>query len=184
MPIEIKITDITLLTLEQIDKLHSYLIDSHKPSNPSADLDTSELLDEARTEIKQDPFLSGLPITILLEARKKETKPKKKQKINTEFTPEEVAETSEFDCPTIESETPPPPYPDILKVTHVEDPEALYQDLIAYVLENTKTKKLHFDQTMAIVTRFGLINLNSLPQSPHLIPAVFAAFKELLECKT
>jgi hypothetical protein len=166
MPIEIKITDIKSLTIEEIDQLHSYLIDTHILNN------TSKLLD---TEPKA-AYETNLPEnTTLLK-----TANKKKRKTNDSFTSEEVTETMALSSPTRDSVVPPPPYPNILEVATVEDPQAAYDELIAYVLENTKMKKLHFDQTMAIVTRFGLINLNSLPDSPHLIPAVLAAFKELL----
>ena len=56
--------------------------------------------------------------------------------------------------------------------------EPKYEEVIAFVLENTRTKKLTFDRVMEIVQQFEIPNLNALVEFPHLIGAVYEALRE------
>lgn len=55
-----------------------------------------------------------------------------------------------------------------------------YDDLIAYVLENTRTKKLTFDKVMALVKQFDVPNINSLQEQPEKITPFYTALESLI----
>jgi hypothetical protein len=183
MPIEIKITDIKSLTIEEIDQLHSYLISTH----------TAKQIDHSTTEPKT-AYETNLPenTTLLKTASKKKHKPIEEQTTtrNDSFTPEEKAEvlplenapqTEVVELSAAEVFAPPPPYPNILSVGAVEDPTEARDELVAYVLEATRMKKLTFDQVMQVLAKYCETNLNGLDKYPHLIAPIRAAFEEIVK---
>jgi hypothetical protein len=66
--------------------------------------------------------------------------------------------------------------PEVSKKRKKREPK--YEEVIAFVLENTRTKKLTFDRVMEIVQQFEIPNLNALVEFPHLIGAVYEALRE------
>jgi len=172
MPIEIKITDIHTLTLNEIDHLHHFLLTypvAKQIDNPPIDIEPQE---------PPKPKKKRKPIEDQTTTR------------NDSFTPEEKAEVLQLeDAPQTEVVelsaaevfAPPPPYPNILTVGSVEDPTEARDELVAYVLEATRMKKLTFDQVMQVLATFCDTNLNGLDKYPHLIAPIRAAFEEIVK---
>jgi hypothetical protein len=56
-----------------------------------------------------------------------------------------------------------------------------HADLIAYVLENTRTKKLKFEQVIALAAKFGVSNINELDKHPELLAPFYNELTEVVE---
>lgn len=134
MTIEIKITDVKNLTIEQINTLTEFLIKSSEA-----------------TEIKSS------------EAG--ETKTRKRR------TVKEVTN----DILHVEENVPPPPTPE---PPSLPTTPLTYEEVIAFVLENTRENRLEFDHVMAVVHKFEIPNINSLNNFPDLIMPVYLALKK------
>ena len=75
------------------------------------------------------------------------------------------------------STTPSLSVPDGIPVDVRQD--VTYQELISYVLENTRTKQLDYSRVMDILKVFEVPNLNALENTPHLISAIYQSVKEI-----
>ena len=54
-----------------------------------------------------------------------------------------------------------------------------YDELIAHILEITRTKVVTYEKAMGIVYTFGISNLKELSERPELITPIFKALKEI-----
>jgi hypothetical protein len=165
MPIEIKITDILHLSMHEINTLTQYLINSAFPScdvlnteKPKAKRKQKANSDHTVIKILDVPvatdYLSGEVVTLAVKT--------------TDTAIEQLTKDVEADAAP---STPSPP---------LEVKEPPQYDLVQYVVEHTRTKKLTFDSVMAVLQRFGVINLNSLSDTPQFIEPIFQALKEIV----
>jgi hypothetical protein len=70
--------------------------------------------------------------------------------------------------------TPEPPTPPT-------PPQSItYEELIAFVLENTREKRLDFDKVMSLVAEFDIPNINALSGYPELVNPFFKRLKETI----
>lgn len=163
MSIEIKITDIARLTLEEIDSLYKYLLESAKPLQIQASFtplhescrtcDEEEIVPDAITELNGQAFRYGKPV----KTRKKRT-PK----------PVPLATSTPHDIPT-------PVYVEEATVSYT------YEELIAFVLEGTRTHQLTFDKVMTVLNFYNIPNLNSVNEYPQFINEIYNALRETMK---
>jgi hypothetical protein len=102
------------------------------------------------------------------------------------FVQEPIEDKKEIKKPTRKTKTVPVVEP-LEPVECVSLPPATqevtprtYDDLIAYVLENTRTKKLTFDKVMALVKQFDVPNINSLQEHAEKIEPFYTALENLI----
>lgn len=161
MPIEIKITDLTNLTKREINQLQTFL----------------RVLD---SEVTDPSSFESFASTVLRETQdsQEEAKPRKKRK-NKSSTEEIVNSPDENEWSLKNSMfTEEELKTDEIPSSHA-DVDITFDDLIAYVLEATRTKIVSYEEVMNLLSKFEVPGLNELKNFPHLINPFYKALKEM-----
>jgi hypothetical protein len=150
MSIKIILSDLKNITPEEMADLNAYL----KAVQLRVDSDSQVVVSEGVGALSfvQEP----------IEDKKEIKKPTRKTKTVPVVEPLEPVE-----CVSL-----PPATQEVTPRT--------YDDLIAYVLENTRTKKLTFDKVMALVKQFDVPNINSLQEHAEKIEPFYTALENLI----
>ena len=151
MPIKIILSDLKNISPEDMADLNAYI----KAVQLRADSDSQVVVSEGVGSLSyvQEP----------IEDKKEIKKPTRK----TKTTSPVVEPLEPVECVSL-----PPSTQEVTPRT--------YDDLIAYVLENTRTKKLTFDKVMALVKQFDVPNINSLQEHPEKIEPFYTALENLI----
>jgi hypothetical protein len=190
MPIKIVITDPSSLTQVEINDLRDYLLIAARNATQEATIkDANDFLPTLQDVVKNDTPKAESKV------RKKRTPPPPPLKdLPTQPLDEDAfrehCNPVDGHLPIFVKDCPPPPAiePPVAGATLMQDgdwmnpeePEISYEELVAYVLEITRTKKADYQAAMLLIQKYGLMNLNELANSPHLINPLYRSLKELV----
>lgn len=157
MPIEIRITDVSALTAIEVGELNAYLLNSVRRNEQ----------DKQTTHIQFEPSVDVDVLNLTdIPVQPSPIKTRKKRKVKEEQQP--VTFNPELKEADVFPQIPPPPLEEIT-----------YTQLIAYVLEAVRDKKIAYDKVMEVVGQFQIPNLNELNKYPHVINPIYKKLKEL-----
>ena len=199
MTIEIKITDISKLSSYEVNKLHTFLLDmvSSKEFN-NAFANHAEVKEDERDDVLSANLDGTVSYTPPLKSRKK-----RKSAPNVDKAPDGYTLTS-FETVPLEkvaetinkyATTPPSPLPCVGAGSVLLDdspwgtPEpasdVTQDELVAYVLEATRNKKLKLDDVMQVISGYDIptLSLNSIGNHPELIRPVYLKFKGIVDAR-
>lgn len=151
MSIEIKITDVSNLTVPEINSLTIYLL-------------TASGNDHVLNELKDFEL-------VIKESKTDNERKKRKRKAKSEpesFQLSSVIPLDEF----IESNSEPIFDPIQQLQKDIESEPITPDELVAFVLENIREKKLDFVKVTEILQSFNVPNLNSLSSYPDLLESI------------
>ena len=195
MTIEIKITDISKLSPYEVNKLHTFLLDVVSMSTSKESETHAEVKDEEEQE-EGTSLSANLDGTVsypppLKSRKKRKSAPNVDTLTSFETVPlEKLAETiNKY------ATTPPSPLPcvgagsvlldDSTWSTPEPTTDITQEDLVAYVLEATRNKKLKLDDVMQVISGYDIptLSLNSIGNHPELIRPVYLKFKGIVDAR-
>ena len=195
MTIEIKITDISKLSPYEVNKLHTFLLDVVSMSTSKESETHAEVKDEEEQE-EGTTLAAILDGTVsypppLKSRKKRKSAPNVDTLTSFETVPlEKLAETiNKY------ATTPPSPLPCVGAGSVLLDdspwgtPEpasdVTQDELVAYVLEATRNKKLKLDDVMQVISGYDIptLSLNSIGNHPELIRPVYLKFKGIVDAR-
>jgi hypothetical protein len=198
MPISITITDINNLTKTDIQELHTYLHRSWLLAPSQATKDPKVIEQELDKEVfipnsilekngnipKQfvekfkESFGKSGKISPVIDEH--DIKARKKRKTKQQKLDETYADSC-YGEETVQN---------VINVEHLDGPtrivpilEITYQELISYVLENTREKKISFDEVKELIAYFKVPSLNDLDKFPQLITPFYNAVKDIVNAR-
>ena len=199
-----------LLTASSNTSMDAYVVDSvvkakkalHEVCPPSGSEEFNAAFAnhaEVKEEERDETLSANLDGTISYKSPPLKSRKKRKSASSVDKAPEGYALVASETVPVEKlAETinkyadapPPPPLPRAGSILLDDftwqttqpssDDNVTYEDVVAFVLEITRTKKADYQAAMLVIQKFGLMNLNALAEAPQLISPLYKALKELV----
>ena len=171
MPINITITDVSSLTAVELQNITNYLsasvyredkatmlVPDEKGSAVEVEIDNVKYFDSPKPRKKR-----------MIAGKAKGVKSSSDKKFCDELhipvsSIEEKGNITEVDFKHLSSTAVEKP---VSEEPRLPETNFTYNDLISYILENTREKKINHDQIMTLVGKYGLSSLNELEKFPR-----------------